>query len=330
MGGSQKNGARVVNNSNYSTLEARVKNYPVKSFGRVAVLMGGVAAEREVSLRSGRQVFAALKSKQVDVTLIDVTSVKQLIDLQGKFERIFNVIHGRWGEDGAVQAVLDAISMPYTGSDMASSALAMDKLRSKWLWQGAGLSTPEFIMVSELNPFSKDSYTMGFPVIVKPVREGSSIGMRKVDTFAELEQAIEFAKQYDFEVLVEKWIEGREFTCSIIDGIALPLIELKTSNIFYDFDAKYKSNATKYIYPVDLDLDLEKKIKDLSLHAFNIIGASDWGRVDLMLDENNQPWLIELNTVPGMTDQSLVPMAAELIGISFASLTLLLVGLTLV
>jgi len=313
--------------SSYENLLGRVSNYPVKNLGKVAVLMGGVAAEREISLKSGLAIFEALKSKKVDVTLLDITKVEHLLDLSGKFERVFNAIHGRWGEDGGVSAILGAINLPYTGSDMASSALSMDKLRTKWLWQGIGLSTPGFLAVSVLQPFEPTSYSMGFPVIVKPVREGSSLGMKKANSLNELVEAIAFAQQYDNEILVEKWIVGREFTCSIVDGIALPLIELKTSHDFYDFDAKYKSNDTEYLCPVNLEREQEEEIKKLSLRAFHALGAKDWGRVDLMLDDNNQAWLIELNTIPGMTDHSLVPMAAKSIGLSFADLVVLLISL---
>lgn len=314
--------------SSYTQLKQRVEAISVGSLGKVAVIMGGVAAEREVSLESGRAVYTALKNKQVDVDLIDVTSIEQFIRLQGKYDRVFNIIHGRWGEDGGVQSILDSLQIPYTGSDMASSALSMDKLRTKWLWQGVGLDTPPFLLVSKSFPFCRNEYRLGFPVIVKPVREGSSIGMRKANSIEGLISAIEFAQQYDSEILVEKWISGREFTSSIVDDVVLPLIELKTTHDFYDFDAKYKSNDTQYICPVQLDALLEERIKKLSMQAFKVLGAKGWGRVDLMLDEKNQPWLIELNTVPGMTDHSLVPMAAKSIGLSFEELVVLIMDLT--
>lgn len=313
---------------NYVELKKNVTNYSVKNLGRVAVIMGGIAAEREVSLNSGKAVFEALKSQGVKADLLDITSINQLIELSGKYDRVFNIIHGRWGEDGGVQAVLDAIEMPYTGSGMAASALAMDKLRTKWLWQGLGLSTPSFMVVSEYLPFVASDFTMDFPVIVKPVREGSSIGMRKANNLQELTEAIIFAQQYDSEILIEKWVTGREFTCAVVDGIALPLIELKTDHEFYDFDAKYKSNNTEYLCPVSLDESLEIAMKLLSVQAFDSVGCQDWGRVDLMLDEKNQAWLIEVNTVPGMTDHSLVPMAAKAVDLSFGELVVWLLSLT--
>ena len=322
----QKNGVNRVT-ANDSVLKRKSERFLNNKLGKVVVLMGGIAAEREVSLKSGQAIFEGLKNKKIDVVLVDVTSVEQIVALKNNFDCVFNAIHGRWGEDGGVQAVLDAIRLPYVGSGMASSALAMDKLRSKWLWQGVNLSTPEFLMVSEEKPFLSASYKMGFPVIVKPVREGSSIGMKKANSLNELTDAIKFAKQYDSEILVEKWITGREFTCAIIDGIALPLIELKTSHDFYDFDAKYKSNDTQYICPVELNGKIEEEMQNLSLQAFHSLGCKGWGRVDLMLDEKQKPWLIEVNTIPGMTDHSLVPMAAKVAGLSFDDLVVLLVGL---
>lgn len=318
-----------VNRVKAKQLKSDFINDQVKNLGRVAVIMGGVAAERDISLKSGKAVFEALKLQGVDVSLLDITEINQLIDLPKKYDRVFNIIHGRWGEDGGVQAVLDAIKMPYTGSGMASSALAMDKLRTKWLWQGLELSTPPFVIVSNYLPFVATDFTLGFPVIVKPVREGSSIGMRKANNLQELEQAIFFAQQYDTEILVEKWITGREFTCAVVDGNALPLIELKTDHEFYDFDAKYKSNNTQYLCPVILDEGLEAIIQSLCVQAFNGVGCQGWGRVDLMLDEHSQPWLIEVNTVPGMTDHSLVPMAAKAVGLSFGELAVWLLNLTL-
>ncbi len=308
----------------YSALLSKVNGAAQIDLGRVAVIMGGTAAEREVSLNSGKAVYDALISKQVNATLIDVTRIEQLLDLSGKYDSVFNIIHGRWGEDGGVQAILDSLNLPYTGSGQAASALAMDKLRTKWLWKGVDIATPPFKRVSPLNPFEADTFDMGFPVIVKPVREGSSIGMRKANNLAELTDAVSFAQGYDSEILIEKWITGREFTCAVIDGHALPLIELKTDHDFYDFDAKYKTHDTQYICPVTLASGVEQHMQALSLQGFDVLGAEGWGRVDIMLDEEDQPWLIELNTVPGMTDHSLVPMAAKAIGLSFPDLVVLL------
>jgi D-alanine-D-alanine ligase len=294
----------------------------VVNLGKVAVLMGGKSAEREVSLKSGQAVTIALQSQGVDATALDVKTLEDIQTVSQNYDRAFIALHGRWGEDGVVQAILEDLGVPYTGSGMAASAVAMDKLRTKWLWLGAGLPTPKFIWVSDSLPLDIDSFSIPFPVIVKPSHEGSSIGMRKVVNKAELVDAVAFAQQYDSEILIEQWITGREYTVGVLNNEPLPLIELKTTHDFYDFEAKYQSNDTQYICPCDLDSETQQKIKSLVLQAFNVIGAKGWGRVDLMLDECNQPWLIELNSIPGMTDHSLVPMAAKAAGLSFEKLVL--------
>lgn len=301
----------------------------IESLGKVAVLMGGTAAERPVSLKSGAEVEKALQNAGVQAEAIDVTSVEQLLDVAKHYDRAFNVVHGRWGEDGGIQAVLDALKFTYTGSGMAASALAMDKLRTKWLWQGAGLPTPPFIVVSKTRPFKPETFGLQFPVIVKPVHEGSSIGMQKVESIEHLEEALENARQYDAEILVEQWVTGAEYTCGILGVQALPLIKLETPNTFYDFDAKYQSNTTQYICPCGLPADQELALQELCLQAFETIGALGWGRIDLMTDQQGNPWLIELNTVPGMTDHSLLPMAAKAKGLDFEQLVLQLLFQTL-
>jgi len=289
-------------------------------FGKVAVLMGGKAAEREISLRSGQAVTDALIRQGIDAVACDVSTIAELNEIAKTYDRAFIALHGRWGEDGTVQAILDDLGLPYTGSGMTASAIAMDKLRTKWLWQGAGLPTPKFLWVSDAQPFEATQFSIPFPVIVKPSHEGSSIGMRKVNCLDDLADAVEYAQQFDSEVLIEQWITGSEYTAAVLNGKALPLIELKTSHEFYDFDAKYKSNDTQYICPCALDAGLEQQIQQLILQAFDVVGAKTWGRVDVMLDANNQPWLIELNSVPGMTDHSLVPMAAKVSGQTFEQL----------
>jgi len=299
-------------------------------YGKVAVLMGGKAAEREVSLRSGAAVTEALIAAGVDASAEDVSQISDLQRVAREYDRAFIALHGRWGEDGVVQAVLDDLGLPYTGSQMQASAIAMDKLRTKWMWMGAALPTPGFVWVSQYMPLDLESFDLPFPVIVKPCHEGSSIGMRKVKSLEALSEAVEFAQQYDSEVLIEQWITGREFTGAVLKDSPLPLIELKTSHDFYDFEAKYQSNDTQYICPCDLPEHLEKEMQALVLQAFHVIGSKDWGRVDLMLDDDDQPWLIELNSVPGMTDHSLVPMAAKQEGIGFQRLVLELLDATLV
>ena len=292
----------------------------MSEFGKVAVLMGGIAAEREVSLRSGQAVCDALQRAGVDATALDVTRLEQLVEIARDYDRAFIALHGRWGEDGQVQAILKSLNMPFTGSDMAASAIAMDKLRTKWLWRGAGLSTPNFIHVSQNRPLDLDGFNLDFPLIVKPCHEGSSIGMRKVYNLDELQQAVTFAQEYDSEVLIEQWITGREFTVAVLNGQVLPTIELKTSHDFYDYSAKYQSNDTQYICPCEIDGELQTQIDRLVLQGFDVVGAKGWGRMDLMVDDNHQAWLIELNTVPGMTDHSLVPKAARVAGIEFEQL----------
>lgn len=298
-------------------------------FGKVAVLMGGNAAEREVSLRSGQAVTQALIDQGIDANSEDVTKLEDLQRIAKEYDRAFIALHGRWGEDGVVQAILDDLGLPYTGSGMAASAVAMDKLRTKWMWMGAGLPTPGFIWVSELMPLDIENFDLPFPVIVKPSHEGSSIGMRKVYDLAELEEAVKFAQQYDSEILIEQWITGREYTGAVLNNKALPLIELQTTHDFYDFDAKYKSNDTQYICPCGLDDETESELQQLILQAFQVLGSKGWGRVDLMLDEDDQAWLIELNSVPGMTDHSLVPMAAKASGLDFQNLVVEVLKTTL-
>ena len=298
-------------------------------FGKVAVLMGGNAAEREVSLRSGQAVTQAFIAQGINAVSEDVTKLEDLQRIAKEYDRAFIALHGRWGEDGVVQAILDDLGLPYTGSGMAASAVAMDKLRTKWMWMGAGLPTPGFVWVSDLMPLNIEEFDLPFPVIVKPCHEGSSIGMRKVYDKASLVEAVTYAKEFDSEILIEQWITGREYTCAVLNNKALPLIELKTTHDFYDFDAKYKSNDTQYICPCDLDNETQKELQELVLQAFHVLGSKGWGRVDLMLDDDDQAWLIELNSVPGMTDHSLVPMAAKADGIDFENLVVEILKSTL-
>lgn len=292
-----------------------------KEFGKVAVLMGGTAAEREVSLRSGAAVLAALQSQGVDAHGIDFVGGESLHQLQqGGFDRVFIALHGRGGEDGQLQGALQTIGMPYTGSGVLGSALGMDKLRCKQLWHGAGLPTPKFLHVSESSDFNAVVQALGLPLMVKPVHEGSSIGMSKVIDAAQLAYAVEQAASCDDVVLVERWVTGREYTVAILNGAALPAIRLETPHDFYDFEAKYKSTDTHYHCPCGLNSIDEARLQKLALDAFVLAGASGWGRIDVMEDQAGNFWLLEVNTVPGMTDHSLVPMAARAAGVSFESL----------
>ena len=291
-----------------------------KRFGKVAVLMGGTSAEREVSLNSGQAVLDGLLRRGVDAHAVDITTAKDIVDLyQDNYARAFIVLHGRGGEDGRIQGALQTLGIPYTGSGVMGSAIAMDKYRTKLMWGGAGLPTPDYQLLR--NPSDlKLAAALGFPLMIKPANEGSSIGMSRVTTEAELDKAWRVAREYDPIVIAERWITGSEYTVSILGSEALPVIRLETPNEFYDYAAKYQSNETGYHIPSGLDPVGEQQAQALALEAFDTVGASGWGRVDMMIDEAGGVWLIEINTVPGMTDHSLVPMAAKAHGISFDDL----------
>lgn len=283
-----------------------------EGFGKVAVLLGGRSAEREISLKSGAGVLQALKQRGVDAHALDTGDHGFITRLEsGGFDCTFIALHGRGGECGAMQGLLETMGMPFTGSGVLGSALSMDKLRTKQLWQGIGLPTPDFAVLRNAGDLSLAADRLGFPMMLKPVHEGSSIGMARVEREADLEQAWQAAAGYDREVLAESWIAGPEYTAAIVGGTSLPLIRLETPRDFYDYEAKYQADTTRYHCPCGLPADREADLKALALRAFQAVGASGWGRVDFMLDDGGQPWLIEVNTVPGMTDHSLVPMAAR-------------------
>lgn len=290
-------------------------------FGKVAVLFGGMSAEREVSLKSGRAVLEALQRRGVDAHGIDVVDTAILEQLRtGGFARAFIVLHGRGGEDGVIQGALETIGLPYTGSGVLGSALGMDKVRTKQIWQAAGLPTPKFLLLDSESDLGRVAAELGFPVMIKPAHEGSSIGMTKVEHAEELQAAWRAAMRYDSAVLAEAWITGSEYTASIVGDQALPLIRLETPRAFYDYEAKYRANDTRYHCPCGLSEEQELQFRDLAQRAFRAVAASGWGRVDFMCNHSGQPYLIEVNTVPGMTDHSLVPMAARAAGIDFESL----------
>ncbi|HEY8098665.1 MAG TPA: D-alanine--D-alanine ligase [Methylobacter sp.] len=291
-----------------------------EQFGRVAVMMGGSAAEREVSLRSGAAVYDALKNKGVDAIAVDVTGspIEALAGL--KIDRVFNIIHGRGGEDGVLQGVLEVLGIPYTGSGVMASALTMDKLRTKLCWQGYGLVTPKWCVLQDESDLDACIEKLGFPVIVKPAQEGSSIGMSKATNRNELQQALAVAAKYRCDVYAEAWVTGKEYTVAVLDGEALPVIRLETPNVFYDYEAKYQATTTQYHCPCGLSQEQEQFIRDLAETACKVVGVKGWGRVDVFIDDLGQYQLIEVNTVPGMTDHSLVPMAARQAGIDFEEL----------
>jgi len=291
-------------------------------FGRVAVLMGGAAAEREISLNSGMAVYESLLRSGVNAIAVDVKN-NVLDALQGKkFDRVINVIHGRGGEDGVVQAVLESLNLPYTGSGVLASALTMDKLRTKLCWQGAGLATPAWFVLQSVEDVEQCAESLAFPVIVKPAEEGSSLGMSRAENKQELLIAWQEAAQYQCDVYAEAWVQGKEYTVGILAGKALPVIRLETPHIFYDFDAKYRANTTQYHCPAGLTDEAEAALAALALEACEVVGVTGWGRVDVFIDEQGKSQLIEVNTVPGMTDHSLVPMAAKQAGLDFAALVL--------
>ncbi len=285
------------------------------AFGRVAVLMGGCSAEREVSLKSGEAVLDALLSKGVNAAAVDAGSPNFVAQLQtGAFDCAFNVVHGRGGEDGVMQGLLNYLDIPVTGSDVLGSALSMDKPRTKRVWQGLGLPTPDFVMLSSQQSLETAARSLGFPMILKPAHEGSSIGMTRVDEVDQLEKAWRDAARYDHEVMAERWVSGEEYTAAIVGDLVLPLIRLETPREFYDYEAKYQSDSTRYHCPCGLPDVQETALQELARQAFDAVGASGWGRVDFFLDAEGGVWLIEVNTVPGMTDHSLVPMAAQQYG----------------
>lgn len=292
----------------------------------VAVIYGGVSAERDISKRSGQAVIAALMDEGLNVTGYDVQTLNELIQISAKHKVVFLALHGRWGEDGQVQAILQSLGVIFTGSGMAASALAMDKIRTKYVWQGAGLPTPFFKHLTAHNLDKLDWSAIPLPAMVKASHEGSSIGLFKVNSIDELKTGVQQALNLDTEVLVEQWVSGREFTFAILGGEVLPAIELKTQHDFYDFNAKYISSDTQYLCPVSLDEAVLSRLNDLVLEAFNVLGAQGIGRIDLMLDDKDQPWLIELNTLPGMTNMSLVPKAAKEYGLSYGELCIAILG----
>jgi D-alanine-D-alanine ligase len=289
------------------------------AFGKVAVLLGGRAAEREISLKSGSAVLAALLRRGVDAHAVDPDEHVLERLRGGAFDRAFIILHGRGGEDGQIQGALETIGMPYTGSGVLGSALGMDKYRCKLVWAGCALPTAESVLL-RTDADLAGAVALGFPLMIKPVHEGSSIGMARVEDADALAEAWRVASGYDASVLAERWIHGAEYTCAVLGQDALPMIRLETPHAFYDFEAKYQADSTRYLCPCGLSEAEESRLQRLALDAFEATGASGWGRVDLMVDDQGHPFLLEINTVPGMTDHSLVPMAARVAGLDFDSL----------
>jgi D-alanine-D-alanine ligase len=289
-------------------------------FGKVAVLMGGKSAEREVSLKSGGMVLAALRKKDVDAHPFDPKE-RDVPDLiKERFARVFIALHGRFGEDGTVQGVLEWLGIPYTGSGVLASALAMDKVRTKRLWEAEGLPTAPYEVLGKNSDVKAVAKRLGLPLFVKPASEGSSVGMSKVRAAGGLDEAYALAVNYDPVVIAEKFIDGPELTVAIVGERVLPIIRIETPREFYDYEAKYIANDTRYLIPCGVSEKKEKELQALCLAAFRALGCRGWGRVDLMLDKRGRPFLLEVNTSPGMTDHSLVPMAARAVGISYEDL----------
>jgi D-alanine-D-alanine ligase len=294
---------------------------------KVAVLLGGISAEREVSLNSGAAVLAGLREGGVDAHPIDPRDVDVTRLKAMGFDKAFIALHGRGGEDGSLQGLLELTGVPYTGSGVMASAISMDKLRSKLLWQGAGLPVAPWVALTRNefesglnNDVIQRIEALGLPVIVKPSREGSSVGMSKVEEFGALTAALALAFQHDDEVLIEKWLSGPEFTVAMLGKEILPSIRIQPAGTFYDYEAKYLSDETKYFCPSGLEANDEATLQNLVLKAWRALGCRGWGRIDAMLDSDGQFYLLEANTAPGMTSHSLVPMAARQAGLTFSQL----------
>ncbi|MDH5544922.1 MAG: D-alanine--D-alanine ligase [Gammaproteobacteria bacterium] len=294
----------------------------VEEYGKVAVLMGGTSAEREISLKSGQAVLEALLRKGVDAHKVDAADSVIAALQNGGYSRVFNMLHGRMGEDGIMQGALELLGLPYTGSGVLGSALGMNKLRTKEVWIANDLPTPPYVVMRSRADVPVAIEKLKLPIFVKPAHEGSSIGITKAGDEAALEKAWMTANDIDDTVIAEGFIKGAEYTCAILGRDVLPLIRLETPHEFYDFHAKYVANTTKYHCPCGLDEETEKSLQALALRAFDVADARGWGRVDMMVAENGKPYLIEINTLPGMTDHSLVPMAAKQAGIEFDDLVL--------
>jgi D-alanine-D-alanine ligase len=300
----------------------------MKNLGRVAVLFGGRSAEREVSLKSGNAVLAALRESGVDAHAFD-PAVRELQALRSEgYDRAFIALHGRFGEDGTVQGALELMGIPYTGSGVLASALAMDKWRSKLVWDAGGLPIPSYELLSDGSAPDAIAARLGLPLFVKPANEGSSVGITKVKHESDLRAAYHEAAKYDRLVIAERFVGGGEYTASILGGQALPVIKIEPANEFYDYESKYLRDDTRYLCPCGLSPEQEAEIQRLALRGFELLGGQGWGRIDFLMDGNGKPYLLEANTAPGMTDHSLVPMAARQAGMSFGQLVLRILELS--
>jgi len=300
-------------------LETNAVSKPVE-FGKVAVLFGGRSAEREISLRSGSGVLAALLRQGIDAHAFD--PAERSLDELRVFDRVFIALHGKYGEDGTIQGALELMGIPYTGPGVMASAIGMDKWRTKLLWQAAGLPIPDYAIIDADSDFDAIESRFGFPMFVKPACEGSSLGVTMVKKPGQLSSAYEAAAKYHDMVMVEKAVLGGEYTTSILGETALPIIKIEPVTEFYDYEAKYNRNDTRYLCPCGLSAQQEAEIRALSLRAYEVLGARGWGRVDFLMDVEGNPYLLEVNTSPGMTDHSLVPMAARVAGMDYDHLVI--------
>ena len=291
-----------------------------KDFGKVAVLMGGTSNEREISLKSGETVLNALLRKKIAALPFDPK--KDNLNELKLFDRAFICLHGKDGEDGEIQTFLEAIELPYTGSDIPSSSLGMDKFKSKTIWKSKKITTPNFMLVNHVNDFEKASNYCGLPFFIKPANSGSSIGVAIIENKQNFIKAFNEAITIDSIVIAESYVIGREYTLPIIDNEVFPVIEIKSKNKLYDYEAKYVRNDTQFICPVDLSKDTLEKINVLGMEAFKMLGCNGWGRVDFIIDQESNIFFIEVNTIPGMTSHSLVPLSARQAGIEFDDLVL--------
>lgn len=299
----------------------------MNKFGKVAVLFGGKSGEREVSLKSGSAVLAALQRQGVDAHAFDPAS-QELSELKN-FDRVFISLHGRYGEDGTIQGALDLMGIPYTGSGVMASSVGMDKWRTKLLWRATGVVTPDFELVNEQSDFVAIEQKLGLPLFVKPANEGSSIGITKVKKTGDLRAAYLLAAKADPLVIAEKFVGGGEYTVGILGETPLPIVRIVPKNEFYDYEAKYLRDDTEYLCPCGLSVAKEAQIQQEALQAFRTVGCKGWGRVDFLMDNAGNHYFLELNTSPGMTDHSLVPMAAKAAGISFDELVMKILSMTL-
>jgi len=297
----------------------------MSNFGKVAVLFGGKSAEREVSLKSGSRVLDALQRQGVDAHAFDPAARK--LDELAAFDRAFIMLHGRYGEDGTIQGALELMGIPYTGSGVMASAVGMDKWRTKLLWRSVGLPVPEFVMLDSGSDFVAVEKQLGLPLFVKPACEGSSIGVTKVRQPGELRCAYEEAARHDSLVIAERGVLGGEYTVAIVGDEALPIIRIVPATDFYDYEAKYLRDDTRYLCPCGLDESRELELRTQALEAFRVLGCRGWGRVDFLMDEQGNAFFLEVNTSPGMTDHSLVPMAARVAGLSYEQLVLRVLSL---